>query len=1641
MIYQLEDGTKLNFSEGTSPEEAMRYIKQNYPEAPNILERTAGHLSKGVGELYQKGENLVGLFGLKPSPSFKATKEFFQDNPLTEKLAAHPETSTVGRILGGVTEFVPEMPLYGAVGKGLEFATGIPKVGKFIAPLFTKGSAIGNYGRAIGRGAVEGAIVGTAAGVKPDASLTERLKEGGEEALGFAGATAVLHPAFAGLGIIGKGIVRRLGKRATPENVKRELAKQAETNPEAEKELQKMESRESVEDGGLYVPGESETIDTPSFVYKSKRGNVYTSRGGSWYDSAGNEVTHRGKIKTFEKGKVSVEEEVEPIPPEVIKEFKDLGYTEEEIKSKSDEELIQIREEKIAKPIIEGEQVDKTNIEGIQGGIRRGEKPIEGQLDKGAGGEEISDGGVVQEQQGKIKKEKASSLTREERETLNRYGYPMGEIRRMKPDDARILLEERNKIEENISEEPAPSLEQMQKDLEAIETKEPSITPEETSQMEKITNIVKERETPIPEEERTPLEELDPDILDANSEITEKLLKEVEDPTIDNLLQDAPKTPAELKKKKKISVADRLRARAEETGAITKIEDIKDKSGVGVRIKPNTQEEWNKFLEEEGMPEVIGDERVEDLIEQERAEFERDSSITSHLRDEGDGSYTLDNMGFQQIYEAGSKWLLKSPTIDNMVKVGKAVYLQGYRHFGEFSSRMKEIAGDTWGAVKQFVRQAWMTAKEWNAKLGERGSVSFNKDKVKKEEEQSPLEGVTNFLKSFVKEKRTIVDAPSNKIIAESNGGESKLTMRVDEDHVDGVVKTILSNMAKLSRLKIVSPDFAYLKNEKIGPVQFKLHKADYMANYAAYKNTRSITASMTRLSEEQQIKMKGMLEGKIEATTPEEIEALGIVRGELDAIKAQYKGHLRQTIHNDLNQREALCFDKIISGAPEEETYNAFKEKFTYDKLGRRRRVKDVDIDVVKDAVEEYKAVDEWGLKDYAPHYEKGSLRIMSGGKLYAKAVNVKDAVRKYGDLIERDASLGEVRNYQIDNDIHLDELSTGVSQRSYRIMVNNLQKGIQSAIEDINAGTARRLATTALKDRVHITPTKKFSPFVMDRNDILEGEKNIYDILPFYFYSMQRKMHLDPVIDEVKQLLNKTVKVGTEEYTAKDGSIKIHDIKRPFLTWDEKQFLEEYVRDIKGRYSKVDQQFDKMLEGTGKTRVYSKALAFSRELQANLKLSYAPIKGVINGLSAVNNIIAKAGIENTVEAVRFMKTEEGIKLLKDLKPFLGISFSESATGKLSDRGFFEKYAGLPAPTTEAGRIFHAIIEPTGAFQAPEIPVRRLAQAANYLMAKRAGLSETAARDAAIRGNWFQNFTYDIASLPELFRGPTMRTIMQFKPFLMKSIELISSMNGGELARYLTGQLALAGPRGAMIIMKSLPILGMLGVWDRVDEWMNKEFPRLSRGLGGFAGVDVSAPATFQLPAAPSDWYGPTINNFIQLWKSFAAPLFDGTGVDGSNIGQFMGSSFPIYRYWSRMVDQVISKDGWVKDENGKRLWHIDDPVAFAIKNVMGAEELEVSRVKLEERVLSARSSNIMNQKNTTIDNILDSVVKGEEISKSDIEDMQRLGIKPGTLRRALRFRVVDPKTRRLMQTEIIRRPEILEMYPDAADYNVPLE
>lgn len=776
------------------------------------------------------------------------------------------------------------------------------------------------------------------------------------------------------------------------------------------------------------------------------------------------------------------------------------------------------------------------------------------------------------------------------------------------------------------------------------------------------------------------------------------------------------------------------------------------------------------------------------------------------------------------------------------------------------------------------------------------------------------------------------------------------------------------------------------------------LNKAEMLFGHVYSLHATSLRAAEALLTKEERATFGDVLRGKRKAASNGEIQAQEAVQSFLGSMRERYKLFLRDQYKRHLSADENAALQEIISGVPEDVVFEKYRWKEVVDKkTGKAVNKPNLDQEVLRDIVKEYNEIDKWGLEDYVPNVELGRYKLVTkDGAVVAVGMSRKDATRKAINYLERNQDATEL--YLDTKFTSWSENATGLSRRQYWSMVGRLKVNLTKQLEGLNTGVAEHIAKKAMKRQFIVKPTDKFSQFAQERKDVLIGEQEIFPVLFNYAYSMEKKMHLDPVLHEIRRAL-------------------------PDMPQNLRSALQSLAEDVKGRYHFSDKLFDFVAEKFGwRMRGASRAVASVRALETNLKLGYRPVAAAINFASGQGHVWVKTGSKYYAEAVKYLHTPEGRKFLTEVEPWLGMDFVQESTGKLASK----KPIGVPL----------------GMFQKPEVPNREVGVLANYLFAMgEMGMSEIEAREFAIRANWFQNFTYNMANLPRMLRSPMGKLLGQFKPYFVKELEFIRHLKGAEVARYIGMQMALAGPRGYVMVLRSLPIIGLMPWWDEIEGWFNKEYPQASRGIGGALGVDVSAPATFQFPSEMRDWMGPALSDLVNFKKTVLQPMLEGVVQHESKlvpirgaaeVQGWLGTTIPIFRHYSNMIDQVIDKDGWVKDERGRRMYQIDNVYGFAAKSIAGATDIEMSKIRTAERVVGKETRRVAESKMNIIDSVLERVSKGEPIDDELRELMIRYHIKPSSLRRAAKFRVLDPMTRRLLLTEVARRPEIIDLYPE---------
>jgi hypothetical protein len=673
--------------------------------------------------------------------------------------------------------------------------------------------------------------------------------------------------------------------------------------------------------------------------------------------------------------------------------------------------------------------------------------------------------------------------------------------------------------------------------------------------------------------------------------------------------------------------------------------------------------------------------------------------------------------------------------------------------------------------------------------------------------------------------------------------------------------------------------------------------------------------------------------EGKATSTDPKVVKAAGQVRKYFDMMKEQYKNYKRVMYRKYLDNQYNEGIDRVLDG---KENIKEVAQDLS------------IDHDVLHDYIREYQNIDNWGIDNFVTHIERGTYRFVDKeGVTVLIGVTKKHAIEKALDYLKRNP---DVKKLWLDTSFaSTTEFPTKLSRGQYYNLARRLASGYEEDVRTIQETLHKNGSIVAIE------PTQKYAGAAMHRYGILEGEKNIFDVLPAYDYMMVKKMNLDPVLADARNILWK-------------------------LPPNLRKAMTSYVEDVKGRKTIGDHFVDALATKVGfgwKPFALSRAVSKIRTGVTWGKLGYRPIAGMINLAGGQSHTLVKTGLKYYSKAVKLSFTSEGKALLDKEAPYMGTSFAQEATGRVSD---------VP--------LWH----PMGVFQKAEIPNRHISYLANYLMGiEKYGFSEAAARQFARRSVRFQQFTYDVASLPKLMRSPMGKLVLQFKPYLIKEIEFITSLRGAEILKYIGSFLALGGVRGFVFLLKSLPVLSSLGLLDKADTWISENYPRASRGVAGLVGrgYDVTAPATFQFPKTESDWMGAFFGDLYKFKTDVVDPYLQGeTHLTEIAKKDAMGV-IPALQNWDKIIDSVIDPEGWIHNERGQRMYKLDkwDRVALGI----GAKPLKVS---MEEVALREIAREELIEKNSKA-RIIDEINTLRKANKEVPDELINEAIESGAIRR----------------------------------------
>ncbi len=738
-------------------------------------------------------------------------------------------------------------------------------------------------------------------------------------------------------------------------------------------------------------------------------------------------------------------------------------------------------------------------------------------------------------------------------------------------------------------------------------------------------------------------------------------------------------------------------------------------------------------------------------------------------------------------------------------------------------------------------------------------------------------------------------------------------------------------------------------------------------------------------------------------------------LREVFNEVRDKARDYFRLVLKSSLKENELQAFETMIeSGQPPELIGLLFK----------------INPQILSELKERWDAIGKWGIEDFITNMERGSLRVVElyedkKGKTKQRTVAFAPtktiAVRKIMERYEQAGAEGkEAPKLAIDvSPVFDDSMLVEMGKKRYQVVVSKLSKALKKEVDEVKKSLVESKVRKAVGKVITVKPNLVYSGAFQEREEILQGEDNIFDIMPTYINTALKKINLDPHI------------LKAREYVADEAT------PRNYRT-----LIEDHIKDMKSTYGMVDRFVDDLLaraySKTGwkvfdrESGQYARGIAEARKLTANLKLGYRPVTSFINMASGMINTYSKVPAKLFGRAMTFMKTEEGKALIDRNRPYLGEGFAVSESGELM--ADIKKWHPL---------WFH---------QAPEAFNREHCFCANYLYAKAQGMDEEAATYYAQEGVWAQQFVYNVASLPKLMRSPTGRLVSQFKPYLVKQLELFSNMTTGEKVKFLSAQMLLGGPRAMLLTLRSVPILGMFVGWDEIDEWLNTHYPHLYRGVPGSLGpasVDVSAQAAFQMPQQPMDWLGPLISDMFKLQSRVLGPLLAGRvdkvlpsdefthPLEGElnfkelrrrEIYRWVRDAIPFMYYWDQILSYAFDDEGYILDDLGRRKFNPQHEWLDVAKLVAGAKTPEQSAWENSERKWIKDQQKIREDKQNLQATILDTIEVGGTLDADIIEKCKEYGVTYEGISQVAKARRLTPYMRRVLATQLVGRPAALQ-------------
>jgi hypothetical protein len=635
-----------------------------------------------------------------------------------------------------------------------------------------------------------------------------------------------------------------------------------------------------------------------------------------------------------------------------------------------------------------------------------------------------------------------------------------------------------------------------------------------------------------------------------------------------------------------------------------------------------------------------------------------------------------------------------------------------------------------------------------------------------------------------------------------------------------------------------------------------------------------------------------------------------------------------------------------------------------------------ELDPEDLAEMVADYEAIDDWGLEQYVTNVELGEYVLRHEGQPIARGVTRRQAVKKAMKWVEAQGITGPVE-FEIDTTGRVERgpAAAYMSAAQRQALQNRLMAEVRDRVAELGEAFDREATKRVVGAVVRVKPTRKWAGPLQRRKGVFSGEENIFDVMPTYIHAVRTKLALDPVIVKFQKEMHR-------------------------YSPDLRAGIEEMIADTKGGYSKMDELIDPFLEKFGmRQRLWSRVSGRVRSFEAAAKLGYRPVAYVQNLVGARAHTWAMVGGKYMRKGRVFLRTEHGKSLLEVESPYLGISFASS----------------------EAHRVFNENPpwwHPLRLHNQPESYSRKLAYAATYLYGREEmNLPDEAARLFARQGLRLQQFTYNTAAMPKLLRGATRRTVFQFKSYLASEAAWVATMyrhQPGVLGRYLLAQSVIFGPRFLIYFLRMLPLIGIFGGWDKLEDGLAGWLGPAYRGLAGMAtGADLTPMAVPQVGTKISDAFGPAVSDFWRFGEEVVMPVLRGEeGTLGRNLSRWARRSWLAWNNWEKFHDALMDAEGWIRDARGNKQYQVSDNWDRFLL-LSGAKPIGLSDQELAQAEQYRRDQNADAGKAAAIARILEAERDGEDSDRLIEQASERFGVTMREVRAARRRRDRTPQER----------------------------